>query len=82
MSETKRRYLTTEKAGYHVAGRKIPAVKIPAEGDGAEQLRPKVGHVLELTELEAKYELLSGSIVAEQAAKPAKLPVAKPAKAE
>ena len=55
MSETKL-FRTTDKAGWWVAGRKIPAEKI----DGA--VRPKVGHELRLTEAEAKYELLSGVI--------------------
>jgi hypothetical protein len=57
MSETKA-YFTTDKAGWHVAGRRIPG----EQRDGS--LRPKLGHELMLTDEQAKYELLAGTIVA------------------
>lgn len=53
----RKRYLTTEKAGFWVAGKKIPN---DLKGG---QVVPKVGHELRLTHLEAKYELLQGTIV-------------------
>lgn len=56
MSE-KKPYRTTELAGYFVAGQRVPSVQ-DADGNRA----PKVGHVLYLTEEEAKYEELQGAI--------------------
>lgn len=63
MSE-KKPFRTTELAGYFVGGIRIPSVQ---DADGNRQ--PKVGHVIHLTEEEAKYELLSGVI--ERAGEPA-----------
>lgn len=53
----KQAYRTTDRAGYFVAGQRVPSVQ---DGDG--NLVAKVGHVLHLTEAEAKYELLEGTI--------------------
>lgn len=53
----KKAYRTTELAGYFVAGQRVPSVQ---DGDGNRA--PKVGHVLYLTEAEAKYELLQRAI--------------------
>lgn len=53
----KKIYLTTNAAGFVVAGRRIPAVYV----DGKEPT-PQVGFELELTDDEAAYELAQGSI--------------------
>ena len=76
MSIEKKPYRTTELAGYFVAGQRIPSGR---DEDGNRI--PKVGHVLQLTEAEAKYELLSGVIEAGwESAAPAPLsPPVKPA---
>lgn len=50
-------YKVTAKAGYWVAGQKIPTTK---DGNGIPQ--PQVGYVLHLTDDEAKHELLASSI--------------------
>ena len=55
--DEKKPYRTTDQAGYFVAG-----IKIPSACDGDGNRIPKVGHVLMLTEAEAKYELLQRSI--------------------
>lgn len=47
-------YWTTDKAGWHVAGRRIPEAII----DGVS--RPKVGHELKLIPDAARYYLLNG----------------------
>ncbi|SFD76728.1 hypothetical protein SAMN05428997_1545 [Bosea sp. CRIB-10] len=47
----KKAYRTTELAGYFVAGQRVPSVQ---DGDGNRA--PKVGHILYLTDAEAKYE--------------------------
>lgn len=74
MSTQKKPYRVTDKAGFFVAG-----VKVPAKRDEDGNLVPVVGHVLRLTDDEAKYELLSGSI--ESAEEPAEqVPLAPPAK--
>ena len=71
----KKPYRVTENAGYYVAGQKIPSVQ---DADGNR--KPKAGHVVQLTEAEAKYELLQGSIeLADESATPAPLAPAKPA---
>ncbi|KPH80521.1 hypothetical protein [Bosea vaviloviae] len=77
MSTEKKPYRVTNMAGFFVAG-----VKVPATRDEDGNLVPIVGHVLRLTEDEAKYELLSGSIeLADEPAEQAPLaPPAKPAK--
>ena len=59
MSTEKKPYRVTESAGYFVAGQRIPSAR---DKDGNRI--PKVGHVLQLTDEEAKYELLQGSIEA------------------
>lgn len=53
----KKLYVTTNAAGFVVAGRRIPAVYV----DGKEPT-PQVGYELELTDDEAAYELSQGSI--------------------
>jgi|GEM_PF-3144197 len=64
MAFPKKKYVTTDRAGWHVAGRKIPQ----DIRDG--KLIPKVGHPLELTELEARHEIAAGTIEpVEQASK-------------
>ena len=65
MDNEKKPYAVTDRAGYFVAGRKVPAKR---DEDG--NLVPIVGHVLHLTDAEAKYELLNLTIepVAEPAA--------------
>ncbi|MGY6246696.1 hypothetical protein ACXIUS_03975 [Bosea thiooxidans] len=56
MSE-KKPYKTTPSAGFFVAGQRVPSL---FDEDGNRI--PKVGHVLMLTDEEAKYELLQLSI--------------------
>jgi len=75
MSTEKKPYRVTDKAGFFVAG-----VKVPAKRDEDGNLVPLVGHVLQLTEDEAKYELLSGSIEAANTSSE-QAPLAPPAKA-
>lgn len=53
----KKPYKTTDAAGFFVAGQRVPS-RFDEDGNRI----PKVGHVLMLTDEEAKYELLSGSI--------------------
>lgn len=82
--DEKNPYRTTALAGYFVAGRKIPSSR---DEDG--NIVPKIGHVLMLTEAEARSELREGTIEAGGAIdvppplapppKPSK-PVEKPAK--
>lgn len=74
MSTEKKPYRVTDRAGFFVAG-----IKVPAKRDEDGNLVPIVGHVLQLTDTEAKYELLSGSIEAAVAANE-KAPLAPPAK--
>jgi hypothetical protein len=65
----KKEYVTTEQAGFWVAGQKIP----PDIKEG--KVVPRVGHKLKLTGLEAKYELAIGSIkLANEASKPSEVP--------
>jgi hypothetical protein len=66
MSEIRRPYLTTQAAGFVVAKYKLPTRTDPATG----QPVPIISTRLMLTEREAKYELLSGSIIEEIEAKP------------
>jgi len=56
MTETKP-YRTTEAAGFFVASKRVPS---RTDEDGNRV--PVVGHVLRLTDAEAKYELLQGTI--------------------
>ena len=70
----KKPYLTTDLAGYFVAGQRIPS-RVDKDGNRT----PKVGHRLMLNDAEAKYELLQGVIQAEEEAKAA-APLAPPAK--
>jgi hypothetical protein len=58
MSQEPKNYVTTERAGFVVAGRRIPPVY--EEGKPA---RPTVGHELQLLDAEASYELAQGTIV-------------------
>lgn len=51
-------YLTTERAGFVVAGRRIPAVY-----EQGAPARPTVGYELELFPAEAEYELAQRTIV-------------------
>jgi|LNFM01.1.fsa_nt_gb hypothetical protein len=53
----KKAYLTTDRAGYFVAGQRIPS-RVDKDGNRT----PKIGHRLMLTDAEAKYELLNGVI--------------------
>ena len=57
MNETKT-YITTELAGYYVAGRKLPL-----QGDGDGNARSRVGFPLQLTDAEANFPLLNGEII-------------------
>ena len=67
--DEKKTYLTTDRAGYFVAGQRIPSGR---DEDGNRI--PKVGHPLRLTEAEAKYELLEGTIeLASETVEPAPL---------
>jgi hypothetical protein len=61
--DDRKTYLTTERAGFVVAGRRIPPVY--EEGKPA---RPKVGHELQLLDAEASYELAQGTIVLQPSA--------------
>jgi hypothetical protein len=73
MSE-KKPYKTTASAGFFVAGQRVPS-RFDEDGNRV----PKVGHVLMLTDAEAKYELLQQSIEpASEVAEPA--PLTPPAK--
>lgn len=75
--EEKKPYRTTDRAGYFVAGQRVPSQR---DGDGNRT--PKVGHRLMLTQAEAKYELLQGVIESDdEPATPAPLAPGKPAKA-
>lgn len=75
MSTEKKPYRVTDRAGFFVAG-----IKVPAKRDEDGNLVPVVGHVLQLTDAEAKYELHSGSIEpADASSEPA--PLSPPAKA-
>jgi hypothetical protein len=56
MNQEKKSYLTTERAGFVVAGQRIPA------DYEAKPVRAKVGHELQLTDDEAEYELRHGTI--------------------
>lgn len=56
MSE-KKPYKTTAAAGFFVAGQRVPSRQ---DEDGNRV--PKLGHLLMLTDAEAKYELLQQSI--------------------
>lgn len=53
----KKPYRITDRAGWFVAGRKVPSRR---DEDG--NVVPLVGHVFFLTEAEAKYELLNLTI--------------------
>lgn len=59
----KKLYVTTNAAGFVVAGRRIPAVYV----EGKEPT-PQVGYELELTDDEAAYELAQGSIALKKGA--------------
>ncbi len=52
MDDEKKPYAITDRAGWYVAGRKVPSRR---DEDG--NLVPQVGHVLWLTEPEARHEL-------------------------
>ncbi|MBY6244106.1 hypothetical protein [Methylosinus sp. Sm6] len=80
MSET-RTYITTDRAGFTVAARRIPGELRPdldADGrpqfgdDGKPQMtyRPKQGHELTLSDAEAEYELAQRTIVPKPEAPP------------
>lgn len=56
MSEEKKTYVTTDRAGFVVAGQRIPA------DYETKPVRSKVGHGLQLTADEAEYELRQGTI--------------------
>ncbi|TCR70524.1 hypothetical protein [Bosea sp. BK604] len=74
MSE-KKPYKTTASAGFFVAGQRVPSL---SDEDGVRI--PKVGHILYLTDEEAKYELLQQSIEpADQAVEPTPLAPPTPA---
>lgn len=55
--EEKKPYAITDRAGWFVAGRKVPSRR---DEDG--NVVPLVGHVFYLTDAEAKYELLNLTI--------------------
>ena len=58
MSDEQKAYVTTERAGYVVAGQRIP----PVYPGGDKPPHPEVGFPLQLTETEAEYELRQGTI--------------------
>jgi hypothetical protein len=58
MSDDRKTYVTTEGAGFTVAGRRIPPVY---EKD--KPARPTVGYALQLLDVEAEYELAQGTII-------------------
>lgn len=64
MSTETKIYVTTEAAGYVVAGRRI------AVDYDADPVRPRVGFELELTEAEAEYELRQGTITEKKSPAP------------
>jgi hypothetical protein len=51
-------YVTTERAGFVVAGRRVPAVY-----EKGKPAKPSVGYELELLPAEAEYELAQRTIV-------------------
>jgi hypothetical protein len=55
--EEPKTYVTTERAGFVVAGRRVP----PVYEQGAPA-RPTVGYALKLLDAEAEYELAQGTI--------------------
>lgn len=61
----KKTYVTTERAGFVVAGRRVPP------DYAADPVRPTVGHELELTADEAEYELRQGTIAEKKSPAPA-----------
>jgi hypothetical protein len=61
----KKPYKTTDRAGWYVAGHRIPQ---RADGDGL--IVPTIGHLLQLTDAEAKYPLLNGEIEPAETAVP------------
>lgn len=72
-------YVTTERAGYVVAGRRVPVEWVETrnkDGNVEAKPRPKLGFELRLLAVEAEYELQQGTItlepsdVAPEAAKP------------
>jgi hypothetical protein len=75
MSDERKTYATTERAGFTVAGRRIPPVY---EKD--KPARPTVGYELRLLDVEAEYELAQGTIVlkAQESKKAAEKTAAKP----
>ncbi|MBX3506843.1 MAG: hypothetical protein KF895_15290 [Parvibaculum sp.] len=59
---SKQTYLVTAKAGRRVAGQVVPGEELNG------QWQPRVGHALELTALEAEYELRERTIIPQSAA--------------
>ncbi len=57
MSEEKKRYRITDRAGHYVAGHKL---QMRLDGDGNPL--PVPGQSFDLTDAEARYELLNGVI--------------------
>lgn len=55
--EERKTYVTTERAGYVVAGRRVPAVY-----EQGAPARPTVGYELKLLDAEAEYELAQRTI--------------------
>ena len=72
MSQEKKTYVTTEAAGYVVAGARVPA------DYGADPVRPQIGFELTLTDEEAQYELAQGTIVLKEKKSPARAAVNEP----
>lgn len=75
MSEDRKTYVTTGRAGFVVAGRRVPAVYDEQTGEA----RPTIGHELQLLDKEAEYELAQGTIELRPASATAKKAVEKAA---
>jgi hypothetical protein len=67
VTQDRKTYLTTERAGFVVAGRRVPAVY-----EKGKAARPTVGYELELFPAEAEYELSQGTIVLKSAPRESK----------
>jgi hypothetical protein len=78
MDNERKTYVTTERAGFVVAGRRVPAVY-----EKGKPARPTVGYELELLPAEAEYELAQETIVLKpeprESKKAAEKPIVKPA---
>lgn len=73
MADKTQTYLTTERAGFTVAGRRVPGEwrdqtgkdgnPVRDEKGAVQAFRPQIGFKLDLLDMEAEYELAQGTIV-------------------